>query len=161
MAEFPSAVEALKCALRVQTEAGKRNARLPDDRKIIFRIGLNSGELVLQKGRIGGTAVIIAARLEQIAEPGGICLSSSVFEQIRRIVTTRYEFLGDQRLKNIRDPVAVYSVRAASCSTWPGMPTLPRLTGSATPDAGPAETAVEYRPSLAILPFRTLQRDRF
>jgi adenylate cyclase len=160
MAEFPSAVEALKCALRVQVEAGKRNARLPDDRKIIFRIGLNSGELVLQKGRIGGTAVIIAARLEQIAEPGGICLSSSVFEQIRRIVTTRYEFLGDQRLKNIRDPVAVYSVRAASCSTWPGMPTLPRLTGSATPDAGPAETAVEYRPSLAVLPFRTLQRDQ-
>jgi adenylate cyclase len=160
MAEFPSAVEALKCALRVQAEAGKRNARLPIDQQIIFGIGLNSGELILQKGRTGGTAVNIAARLEQIAEPGGVCLSSSVFEQVRRIVTTRYEFLGDQRLKNIRDPVAVYGVRAASCSTWPGMPALPRLTGSTIPDTGPAEAAVEYRPSLAVLPFRTLQRDQ-
>jgi adenylate cyclase len=160
MAEFPSAVEALKCALRVQAEAGKRNARLPIDHQIIFGIGLNSGELILQKGRTGGTAVNIAARLEQIAEPGGVCLSSSVFEQVRRIVTTRYEFLGDQRLKNIRDPVAVYGVRAASCSTWPGMPALPRLTGSTIPDTGPAEAAVEYRPSLAVLPFRTLQRDQ-
>jgi hypothetical protein len=67
---------------------------------------------VLQRGRTGGTAVNIAARLEQIAEPGGICLSSSVFEQVRRIVTASYEFLGDQRLKNIREAVAVYGIRA-------------------------------------------------
>jgi adenylate cyclase len=160
MAEFPSAVEALKCGLRVQAEAGKRNVRLPADQQIIFRIGINSGELVLQKGRTGGTAVNIAARLEQISEPGGICLSSSVFEQVRRIVTAGYEFLGEQHLKNIRDPVVVYGIRAASCSTWLGMPALPRLTGSAIPAAGPAEIAVEYRPSLAVLPFRTLQKDQ-
>jgi adenylate cyclase len=108
MAEFPSAVEALKCSLRVQAESGKRNARLPADQRIIFRIGINSGELVVQRGRTGGTAVNIAARLEQIAEPGGICLSSAVFEQVRRVITAGYEFLGEQRLKNIRDPVAVY-----------------------------------------------------
>src|SRR6266581_9007298 len=64
MAEFPSAVEALKCGLRVQAEAGKRNARLPADQQIRFRIGINSGELVVQRGRTGGTAVNIAARLE-------------------------------------------------------------------------------------------------
>src|SRR6516225_5287241 len=81
LAEFPSAVEALKCALRVQAEAAKHNAKLPTSERILFRIGLNSGELLQQKGRIGGTAVNIAARLEQIAEPGGISLSSSVFEQ--------------------------------------------------------------------------------
>jgi adenylate cyclase len=97
MAEFPSAVEALKCALRVQAEAGKRNAKLPANEWILFRIGINSGELVLQKGRNGGTAVNIAARLEQIAEPGGISLSSSVFEQARRIVTASYEFLGERQ----------------------------------------------------------------
>ena len=138
MAEFPSAVEALKCALRVQTEAGKRNARLPDDRKIIFRIGLNS--------------VSCAAEGTHRRHRGDYCGSPRTnrrarrhlpvqfrLRAVRRIVTTRYEFLGDQRLKNIRDPVAVYSVRAASCSTWPGMPALPRLTGSAIPDAGPAE----------------------
>jgi adenylate cyclase len=160
MAEFPSAVEALKCSLRVQSEAGKRYARLPPDRQILFRIGINSGELILQKGRTGGTAVNIAARLEQVAEPGGICLSNSVFEQVRRIVTASYEFLGEQRLKNIRDPVGVYGIRAAACSGWLGMPALPRHTGWAMPGAGPAETAVEYRPSLAVLPFRTLQKDQ-
>ena len=160
MAEFPSAVEALKCSLRVQAEAGKRNAKLPTEERILFRIGINSGELVLQRGRTGGTAVNIAARLEQIAEPGGICLSSSVFEQVRRIVTASYEFLGEQRLKNIRDAVAVYGIRAATCTAWPGMPTLPRLTGSAIPDTRSAENAAEYRPSLAVLPFRTLQKDQ-
>jgi adenylate cyclase len=160
MAEFPSAVEALKCGLRVQEEAGKRNARLPAGQQIIFRIGINSGEIILQNRRTGGTAVNIAARLEQIAEPGGICLSSAVFEQVRRVVTAGYEFLGEQRLKNIRDPLAVYGIRAAACSEWMGMPALPRLTGPAIPDASPAETAVEYRPSLAVLPFRTLQKDQ-
>jgi adenylate cyclase len=160
MAEFPSAVETLKCSLRVQAEAGKRNARLPADQQIRFRIGINSGELVLQRGRTGGTAVNIAARLEQIGEPGGICLSGSVFEQGRRIVTAGYEFLGEKRLKNIKDPVAVYVIRAARCSAWMGMPALPRQTGSTIPDTGPAEAGVEYRPSLAVLPFRTLQKDQ-
>lgn len=160
MAEFPSAVEALKCALRVQAEGGKRNTKLPTSERIIFRIGINSGELLLQKDRTGGTAVNIAARLEQIAEPGGICLSSAVFEQVRRVVTADYGYLGEQRLKNIRDPLAVYGIRAAACSRWGGMPALPRLTAAAIPDAGPTETAVEYRPSLAVLPFRTLQKDQ-
>jgi len=160
MAEFPSAVEAMKCGLRFQSEASKRNNRLHADQQILFRIGINSGELVLQSGRTGGTAVNIAARLEQIAEPGGICLSGSVFEQVRRVVTATYEFLGEQRLKNIRDPVAVYGIRAASCSTWLGMPALPRLTSQAMPDVSPANSDLEYRPSLAVLPFRTLQKDQ-
>src|SRR6516162_9611363 len=160
MAEFPNAVEALKCALRVQAEVAKHNAKLPNNERILFRIGLNSGQLLEQKGRIGGTAVNIAARLEQIAEPGGISLSSSVFEQARRIVAASYEFLGDQHLKNIRNPVAVYGIRAAACNTWLGMPALPRQTASAIPDAGPVQTTVEYRPSLAVLPFRTLQKDQ-
>jgi TolB-like protein/class 3 adenylate cyclase/tetratricopeptide (TPR) repeat protein len=160
MAEFPSAVEALKCSLRVQAESSKRNAALPVDQRIIFRIGINSGELVLQRGRTGGTAVNIAARLEQIAEPGGICLSGSVFEQVRRIVAASYEFLGEQRLKNIRDPLPVYGIRPAACGNWAGMPVLRRLSGSTIPDAGPIEPAVEYRPSLAVLPFRTLQKDQ-
>jgi adenylate cyclase len=160
MAEFPSAVEALKCSLRVQADSTRRNAGLPPDEQIRFRIGLNSGELVLQKGRTGGTAVNIAARLEQIAEAGGVCLSGAVFEQVRRIVSASYEVLGEQRLKNIKDPIPVYAIRAAACSAWTGMPALPRLTRSALPDTGPAETAVEYRPSLAVLPFRTLQKDQ-
>jgi len=160
MAEFPSAVEALKCGLRVQAEAGKRNARLPADQQIIFRIGINSGEIILQKGRTGGTAVNIAARLEQIAEPGGICIAGAVFEQVRRIVTANYEYFGEQRLKNIKDPLPVYGIREAACSRWAGMPALPRLTAPVIPNTSPTETAVEYRPSLAVLPFRTLQKDQ-
>jgi adenylate cyclase len=79
MAEFPSAVEALKCALRIQSYAGKRKADLPPEERILFRIGINSGEIVLQQERAGGNAVNIAARLEGIAEPGGIALSDAVF----------------------------------------------------------------------------------
>jgi TolB-like protein/Tfp pilus assembly protein PilF len=162
IAEFPSAVEALKCSLRVQAEASKRNAKLAAEERILFRIGINSGELVLQRRRTGGTTVNIAARLEQIAEPGGICISSSVYEQVRRIVVVGYEFLGDQHLKNIKDAVAAYGIRAGPCSAWSGMPALPRLSSSTIPDPErfSTENVVEYRPSLAVLPFRTLQKDQ-
>jgi TolB-like protein/Tfp pilus assembly protein PilF len=156
MAEFPSAVEALKCALKIQADAARRNARLPQDQHIMFRIGINSGEIMLRDDRTGGNTVNVAARLESIAEPGGVCLSGAVFEQVRRVVvTTAYEYTGEQQLKNIRDPIPTYGIRATSCSSWIGMPALPRSVATV-----PAEAAREYRPSLAVLPFRTLQRDQ-
>jgi len=151
MAEFPSAVEALKCALRIQAAAARRNAKLPADGRIVHRIGINSGEIMLQGGRTGGTAVNVAARLQTLAEPGGICLSGGVYDQVRRVVAAAYQPMGGQRLKNIRDPVVAYAIPAASCSAWAGMPALPRL---ALPGGG------DYRPSLAVLPFRTLQKDQ-
>jgi adenylate cyclase len=160
MAEFPSSVEALKCALRVQSAAAKRNAELPADQQIVFRIGINSGEIVLQRRRTGGTAVNIASRLEAIAEPGGVCLSHAVFDQVRRVVTVNCEPLGQHRLKNIRDPVALYGISALTCGAWAGMPSLPRLSRLGRPDADTAEATIEYRPSLAVLPFRTLQPDQ-
>jgi adenylate cyclase len=156
MAEFPSAIEALKCALRIQADTGKRNARLPADQRILFRIGINSGEIVVQEDRTGGNAVNIAARLEGIAEPGGIALSEAVFQQVHRVVSAGYTFLGDQRLKNIREPVPAHMIPAAECSTWAGMPALPRETQL----SGPPDVATEYRASLAVLPFRTLQQDQ-
>ena len=155
MAEFPSAVEALKCALRVQVEIARRNGKRPLDKRIQYRIGINSGEIMIQDDRTGGTALNIAARLEQIAEPGGICLSSVVFDQVKRVVAADYAPMGEQRLKNIRDPVAAYRISAEYCRSWRGMPTLPRET----PPASAAEVA-DYRPSLAVLPFRTLQKDQ-
>ena len=156
MAEFPSAVEALKCALRVQADVALRNARLPPDRHIQFRIGLNSGEIMVQQDRTGGNAVNVAARLEGIAEPGGIALSDAVYQQVRRVVSVGYTFFGEPRLKNIRDPVTVHTIPPGECAAWAGMPALPRLT----PLAGIPENAPEYRPSLAVLPFRTLQKDQ-
>lgn len=160
MAEFPSSVEALKCALRVQSAAAKRNAELPADQQILFRIGINSGEIVLQRRRTGGTAVNIASRLEEIAEPGGVCVSDAVFEQVRRVVTVSCELLGQRRLKNIRDAVTVHGIHAGTCAAWAGMPSLPRLSRQGRPADDAVEAAVEYRPSLAVLPFRTLQPDQ-
>jgi adenylate cyclase len=155
MAEFPSAIEALKCALRIHADTARRNARLPPDQWIRFRVGINSGEILLQKDRTGGTAVNVAARLEALAEPGAVCLSAAVFEQVRRTVAASYEPLGQHRLKNIRDPVMVYGIPASACSSWINMPALPRIS---VPDV--AEAGSEYRPSLAVLPFRTLQKDQ-
>ena len=156
MAEFPSAIEALKCALRIHADTSRRNARLPPDQWIRFRVGINSGEILLQKDRTGGTAVNVAARLEALAEPGAVCMSAAVFEQVRRTVAASYEPLGEHRLKNIRDPVMVYGIPASACSSWINMPALPRIS---VPDAT-AEVGGEYRPSLAVPPFRTLQKDQ-
>jgi adenylate cyclase len=150
MAEFPSAVEALKCALRVQAAAARRNVRQPDRRPIEYRIGVNSGEIVVQKDRAGGNAVNIAARLEQMAEPGGIYLSNAVFEQVNAIIATGYVRLGERRLKNIREPVVIYRIPSETCRSWAGMPALPRLT---VPNA--KTKGDDYRPSLAVLPLRT------
>jgi TolB-like protein len=157
MAEFPSAIEALKCALRVHADTARRNARLPPDQWLQFRVGINSGEIMLQADRTGGTAVNVAARLEALAEPGGVCMSAAVFEQVRRTVAAPYEPLGERSLKNIRDPVMVYGIPASACSSWINMPALPRMS---MPDMTAAESGSEYRPSLAVLPFRTLQKDQ-
>jgi adenylate cyclase len=155
MAEFPSAVEALKCALRVQADAGKRSARLPPDQRIDYRMGINSGEVILQQGRAGGNAVNIAARLEQIADPGGIFISGTVFEQVSSVVTTKCDPIGERRLKNIREPVMVYRIAPEACLSWSGMPVLPKR------GSWPARaTDEDYRPSLAVLPFRSLQEGR-
>jgi len=156
MAEFPSAVEALKCALRIQADAARRNAGLEQEDRILFRIGINVGEIVVQQERAGGNAVNIAARLEGIAEPGGIALSDAVFQQVGLVVSAGYVFAGQQRLKNIREPVSVHFVPAANCGAWGGMPALPRQT----PARDTAGAATEYRASLAVLPFRTLQKDQ-
>jgi adenylate cyclase len=155
MAEFPSAIEALKCALHVQADAGKRNVRLPTDQRIDYRMGINAGEIVLQQGRAGGNAVNIAARLEQIADPGGIFVSATVHEQVSSVVTTKYDPIGEQRLKNIRQPVTVYRIPPEACLAWTGMPTLPSRESRVD---WPAEE--DYRPSLAVLPFRSFQEDR-
>ncbi|MBS0561399.1 MAG: hypothetical protein JSR21_15230, partial [Proteobacteria bacterium] len=157
MAEFPSAIEALKCALRILSDSGRRNARLPSDERLQFRIGINAGEILVQQERTGGNAVNIAARLEAIAEPGSVYLSAAVYEQVRRSVAAPIAPMGERKLKNIRDPVMVYAVPASACSSWVTMPALPKLSVAA--QAG-GEAAAEYRASLAVLPFRTLQKDQ-
>jgi len=99
---------------------GRRNARLTPDRRIVFRVGINAGEIVIQQDRVGGNAVNIAARLEGIAEPGGIALSDTVYQQVHRVVSAGYTLIGDRRLKNIRDPVTVHIIPPTECSAWAG-----------------------------------------
>lgn len=155
MAEFPSAVKALICALRVHADIARRNAKLPEEQRIHYRIGINSGEIMIQGNRTGGTAVNIAARLEPLAEPGGICLSSVVVDQVKRIVAVDYLPMGEQRLKNIRDPIQTWRISPDSCGSWSGVPKVARrLVASFT------NGRLDYRPSLAVLPFRALQPDQ-
>ena len=155
MAEFPSPAEALRCALAIHASAARRNAKLPADERMVFRIGLNLGEIMVQGDRTGGTAVNVAARLQALAEPGGICLSAAVFDQVRRTVPAAYQDLGEQRLKNVRDPVAAYVLPAAACGFLDGA-----SPGAPAPARPVLDTSGDYRPSLAVLPFRTLQPDQ-
>ncbi len=110
LAEFVSTYEALECAIGIQGALGARNAGLPDERKMQFRIGINMGEVIIQGDDIFGEGVNIAARLESLAEPGGICISGGVYEQLKNNLSLAYEFLGNKDVKNIAEPVAVFRV---------------------------------------------------
>jgi adenylate cyclase len=110
LAEFVSVVDAVQCALAVQKEVQSRNAELPETRRMLFRIGINLGDVIEEEGRIYGDGVNIAARLESLAEPGGICISKAAFEQIETKLPLGYEYLGEQSVKNIAKPVPAYKV---------------------------------------------------
>jgi adenylate cyclase len=113
VAEFPSVVEALRCAIEIQNEIGVRNASVPETERMQFRIGVNLGDVISKENNFYGTGVNVAARLEQLAEPGGICISQTVYDQVRKIVEIPFQDIGERRLKNIADPVHVYRVLPA------------------------------------------------
>ena len=110
LAEFASAVDAVQGAVAVQKEIKASNAQLPENRKMIFRIGINLGDLVVEGDRIYGDGVNIAARLEALADPGGICISKTVHEQIEDKLPLGYEYLGERTVKNIVKPIRAYRV---------------------------------------------------
>jgi predicted ATPase/class 3 adenylate cyclase len=114
LAEFGSVVDAVQCAVTIQQELGERNASLPSQRQMHFRIGLNLGDVIVEEERIYGDGVNIAARLEGLAEGGGICISGTVYDQVEGKLPLTYESLGEQTVKNITRPVRVYRVRFAS-----------------------------------------------
>jgi TolB-like protein/class 3 adenylate cyclase len=110
LAEFASVVDAVQCAVVVQKEIKARNEELSESRRMRFRIGINLGDVIQEKERIYGDGVNIAARLESLANPGGICISKTAFDQIESKLPYGYEFLGDQSVKNIAKPVGAYRV---------------------------------------------------
>jgi adenylate cyclase len=110
LAEFASVVDAVQCAVAVQKEFQARNAELAESRRMEFRIGINLGDVIEEENRIYGDGVNIAARLEALADPGGICISKTAFDQIETKLPLGYEYLGEQSVKNIAKPVGAYRV---------------------------------------------------
>src|ERR1700751_4909675 len=119
LAEFPSVVDAGRCAVEVQRGMAERNAETPEDKRIAFRIGVNLGDVIAEAGDIFGDGVNVAARLEALAEPGGICVSRVVRDQIRDKLPYAFEDMGEQPVKNIARPVRVYSVILSSLKASP------------------------------------------
>jgi len=131
LAEFASVVDAVQCAVAVQRELNARNRALPDARQMVFRIGINLGDVLVEDERIYGDGVNIAARLESLAEAGGLCLSGTAYEQVENKLALTYRYLGEHAVKNIAKPVRVYRVqvepgaaaprgRRAPWKSWPG-----------------------------------------
>ncbi len=110
LAEFASVVDAVQCAVAAQKEIQARNLELPETRRMQFRVGINLGDVIEEEGRIYGDGVNIAARLESLAEPGGICISKTAFDHIETKLPLGYEYLGEQTVKNIAKPVSTYKV---------------------------------------------------
>ena len=140
LAEFPSVLNAVECAVAIQRKMVERNAAIEPQRRMEFRIGINLGDVIYDNDRIFGDGVNVAARLEGIAEPGSICVSGKVHEEIRAKIGLPYEDLGDKQLKNIAEPVRVYGIRLDRA---PSRPVL------ALPD----------KPSIAVLPFQNMSGD--
>ena len=121
VAEFPSIIEAIRCAVEIQNEIAERNASVPDNERMQFRIGVNLGDVIAEDNNLYGTGVNVAVRLEQLAEPGGICLSQTVYDQVRKIVEIPFEDIGEHRLKNIAEPVHVYRILPSPLPWFKGL----------------------------------------
>jgi TolB-like protein/class 3 adenylate cyclase len=144
LVEFGSAVNAVLCAIDLQNRMKTANARVPEDRRIILRIGVNLGDIMVEGGDLYGDGVSIAARLENLSEPGGILLSGSAYDQVKNKIDTRFEDLGIQNLKNIAEPMRVYRVL--------------RLSSEAATAVRPA-LVLSGKPSIAVLPFTNMSGD--
>jgi TolB-like protein/class 3 adenylate cyclase len=159
--EFPSVVGAVACAVAVQQGMAERNAEVAEHQRIVFRIGINLGDVIVEDGDIHGDGVNVAARLEGIAAPGEICVSAVVLDQVQRRLDCAFSDLGEQSLKNIARPVRVY--RVAHTRPQPvASGTLPRSAaeeGPAAPRPAGAGLALPDKPSIAVLPFQNMSGD--
>ena len=145
LAEFASVVDAVRCAAELQRAMIDHEAGMPEDRRIRFRIGVNLGDVIVEEHDIFGDGVNVAARLEALAEPGGICISRMVRDQIRDKLPYPFEDRGEQSVKNIARPVRVYALRPEAVADLPvaGVPiAVPRHRRSAVAAIGAAATAV-------------------
>ncbi len=144
LAEFSSVVDAVECAVEIQKELKVTNSELPQNRRMEFRIGINLGDVIEEGERIYGDGVNITARIEGLAEAGGICISRSVYDQVKNKIALGYEYLGEHDVKNISEPVPVYRILIE-------------------PDVSVLKTSKRYKlsnkPSIAVLPFDNISGD--
>ncbi|SEC70896.1 adenylate cyclase [Rhizobiales bacterium GAS188] len=140
LVEFPSVVDAVRCAVDVQRAMAERNAEVPSDRRIEFRVGINLGDIIIDGDDIYGDGVNVAARLEGLAEPGGLCISRKVRDEVRDKLDLAFEDMGEQEVKNIARPVRVFRIAA---------PVIVQKPTLALPD----------KPSIAVLPFENMSGD--
>ena len=167
LVEFASVVDALRCTAAVQRAMAERNAATPADRRLEFRIGIHQGDIVVEDGGIFGDGVNVAARLEGLAEPGGICVSARVQEDAAGRLDLAFEDLGEQSLKNITRAVRVYRVRTTLTRLAPAaLGTLSRNAGEGGPrrasdgvGEGSPALALPDKPSIAVLPFANMSGD--
>lgn len=151
LAEFGSAVDAMEAALAMQAELGARNSGLPENRRMAFRVGVNLGDLIVEGDRIYGDGVNIAARVEALARPGGICVSAKIHEEVRRKLALAFEDLGEHDLKNIAGSVRVYRVEAGA----PPEDAAP-AAGAAAPAAQTPAASGQTKPAIIVLPFTNM-----
>jgi class 3 adenylate cyclase len=137
LAEFPSAVEAVRCATEIQSAIQTRNAHLPPQQKMLFRMGINLGDVVVQGGDLLGDGVNVAARIQTVADPGGICISGSVYDQIQNKLSLQFKPLGDQSFKNISSRIRTFVITQAEAGALPsgmqrpGGKSVPLIAGGA------------------------------
>jgi adenylate cyclase len=152
LVEFPSVVDAVRCAAEIQRSMIDRNADTSEDKRISFRIGINLGDVIVEPEDIFGDGVNIAARLEALAEPGGICISRVVRDQIRDKLPYPFEDMGEQSVKNIARPICVYAMSAVAVASLPPATTPAEASKPVTSSDAP-------RLSMVVLPFASLSND--
>jgi class 3 adenylate cyclase len=147
LAEYPSVVDAVRCAVEVQRGVAERNAATPPEKRIEFRIGINLGDVIVETHDIFGDGVNVAARMEGLAEPGGILVSNTVHDHVRDRLPFAFEDLGEQQVKNIARPVRVYRVRDPAAPVEQPLP------------ASPQPLPLPDVPSVAVLAFANMSSD--
>jgi adenylate cyclase len=187
LAEFASSVEAARCAVEIQEELAKLNADASRDRRLEFRIGINLGDVIVEGADLFGDGVNVAARLQALSDPGGILVSGGIYDQIKTKLPFGYEFLGEQRIKNIVEPVRVYRIQrdpadvlkirgarrrrrwsfaavvaaliiGAGWVIWPVLPPAPSMLGRLPGSLGPTLSG-PAQASIAVLPFANQSDD--
>jgi adenylate cyclase len=152
LAEFAAVTDAVNCSVDIQRELAERNTDLPDNRRMDFRIGINLGEVMVKGEEIYGDGVNIAARLEALAEPGGVCISRPVYDQVKSKLEFEYEYLGEQQVKNISEPVRAYQVLTKPGDVEHRAEQAKRAGERSSPDGS-------EKPSVAVLPFQNMSGD--